>query len=259
MNQQKPLLGELPDWTRFPRPVALWPFIKAGNLIDLSGNGKHGTLAAGAFFDAGKYGPAVRFDGSDDYVNIGSFDVPSDFSIVVRIQVPNTWVTYYPQIFASYLAATDRISFRARDFDKGDDVFFIARKNSINNTVQSTSPLSAGSHHLVVTCPGASAAKLFIDGILDNTGAGGSMATYTASDTRIGSYIGVGASWFNGLVDYLVVFDCILSASEIAYLYWNPFPWFVEDEVSHLYVPAPPTVKPFWYYQQMQSVMRRTG
>jgi len=46
MSIYKPMLGEQPDWTRFPRPVSMWVMNEGcGNKIyDLSGNSNTGTL-----------------------------------------------------------------------------------------------------------------------------------------------------------------------------------------------------------------------
>jgi hypothetical protein len=42
---------------------------------DTSGNGNHGTLVNGPVFEAGQLGQALRFDGVDDYVELGALDI----------------------------------------------------------------------------------------------------------------------------------------------------------------------------------------
>jgi hypothetical protein len=51
--------------------VAYWTFDEgSGNIVyDSSGNDNNGTIN-GAEWDTGKYGPALRFNGQDNYVEV---------------------------------------------------------------------------------------------------------------------------------------------------------------------------------------------
>ncbi len=55
--------------------VAHWTFDEgSGNIAyDSSGNGNDGTIN-GAEWDAGKYGPALHFNGQDNYVEVPTSD-----------------------------------------------------------------------------------------------------------------------------------------------------------------------------------------
>jgi len=57
--------------------VGLWRFDEGSGTIanDASGNGHHGTLVGGPTWAGGKIGAALDFDGQDDLVELGAFDV----------------------------------------------------------------------------------------------------------------------------------------------------------------------------------------
>jgi len=61
-------------------PVGYWPFDEGSGETanDLSGNGNHGTLVAGPKWVNGRFGGALEFDGADDQVDLGSFDLTTD-------------------------------------------------------------------------------------------------------------------------------------------------------------------------------------
>jgi hypothetical protein len=258
MYRQKPLLGELPDWTRFPKPIGLWLMNEgAGNTIqDLSGNGKDGDFTNAPTWQAGKYDHAIDFvKASDQYINIGS-----DLS-VLKPQEVSVSVIVKADILSGIQGIYDTTAAGGNDgfvlSTNGAAFCFYIDDAGWHTAISAT--ISTGIwYHVVGTFDGVTV-KIYVDGILQTTTAAATKIDYGAVRHYIGRYLSASYDW-DGLIDNVAVWPGALSASEIAQLYRNPFPWFVEDEVSHLYVPAgPPTVKPWWYYQQMQSVMRRTG
>jgi hypothetical protein len=76
--------------------IAYYVFDREGKLMDLSGNGNHGTITGATFNAKGRYGAALSFDGLDDYVDLmpeSSFDFGAnqDFSF---------WMWFYPNTAA---------------------------------------------------------------------------------------------------------------------------------------------------------------
>ena len=60
--------------------VGHWRFDEGSGTIasDSSGNGNNGTLVAGPTWVNGRFGGALEFDGADDRVDLGSFDLTTD-------------------------------------------------------------------------------------------------------------------------------------------------------------------------------------
>jgi len=65
--------------------VGYWSFDEGSGEMakDGSGNGNDGSLENGTEWTAGKFGDAVQFDGTDDYVdvgNAGNLSITGDFT-----------------------------------------------------------------------------------------------------------------------------------------------------------------------------------
>jgi len=250
VSQQKPLLGELPDWTRFPKPVALWPFIKAGNLIDLSGNRNTGTFSGNPTWVAGKYGAGIHFTlATSDYISVGDKPTLEGFD---KITV----------VVSGMRDSTNRMTILSKSnsylvrFLTGN-IELLIYDTAWRIVAYAPEPVNLEQYHYVLTWQAGSAGKVYKNGT--DTTAGGESANTSAVNANpvlIGTF---GTDYYQGDMNFTIIFNRVLSAPQIPYLYHHPWPWFIEDEVSHLYVPAPPTVKPYWYYHQMQSIMRRTG
>lgn len=265
MLRQKPLLGELPDWTRFPKPVGLWLMNEgAGSKVnDLSGNGNTGTIS-GLTWQPGKFGSCLYGDGNGNHVNLGDrpqIEGVGAFSISLWAMIPNSSIPATQFIAAKYGAGGDR-TFALYTTDAEYAVMYVY--NSIGSSdygyCLNVFKTAYKWRHIVGVYDGVHI-YVYVDGLLgsdvgDLTGVTGSssepMVLFAENDGSQND--------FNGSIDDVMLFNRALTASEIAQLYREPFPWFAEDEVSHLYLPGgPPSVKPYWYYQQMQSIMRRTG
>ncbi|MDD5556568.1 MAG: right-handed parallel beta-helix repeat-containing protein [bacterium] len=195
-----------------PTPVAIWHFDEGagGYAYDSSGNDHTGTLHNGPEWTVGISGHAVRFDGVDDYVDIGrALDGLTDqFTI-------SAWVK--PSKCAIDLNIVGSVS-------NGEDRRISLRSNCF--TIQPAGqgfveacfpPLGAGEWaHLVGVYDGAGI-TVYKNGIpLATTAASGSLAAGSTSN-RIGSK---GSTWhFSGLIDEVCVYDQPLSASAIAKIY----------------------------------------
>jgi len=237
-QQQKPLLGELPDWTRFPRPVGLWVMNESsGSIIkDLSGNRNTGILEG----DTHWVGSALSFDGTGDWVVTSkgsSYDLGIRQNATYCVWIKPANVTGNKDIISDFnnvVGMTLRCS--------GDDLLAYVYPN--NHRITKADVITTDWQFVCMTMDAN--VNIYHNGIFqgsvalgEDIGDGGTL--------RIGSNA-VGGNPFVGLIGYASVFSRALSAAEIALLYYNPFPWFVEDEVSHLYVPgAPPAGSPYYY------------
>ena len=72
-----PIVSPSPTQISASNLVGHWNFEEGSGTVtaDQSGNGNHGTLINGPVWSSGITGNALSFDGENDYVDVGSFDV----------------------------------------------------------------------------------------------------------------------------------------------------------------------------------------
>ncbi len=226
-------------------PVAEWNFDeKTGQYAnDTSGNGNTGTLGTGASVDTsdptwtqGKYGEALKFDGSDDYVNMGTGGQVTDFTIEAWVKVSS--------ITGGYTIAARGDAADNRDFllyyDSSLGKFVLQRRKhpdawpqtiTTNNTYTSTTNW----YHVTATASGSNV-SIYVNGILDITG---SLSSIPTSGSR---YLSVGAlyssaSWtmfYLGSIDQVRIFNYARSAAQVAWDYnkGGPVGWWKMNECA---------------------------
>ncbi len=195
-----------------------------GNQVfDLTGNGDIGLLNVGSpVWVAGRNGPALSFDGTNDAV-----ELPELIGLTDQMSV-SVWInTTAFAVSTGFALATDaavkpyqlgiqngigkiRVDATASgliDFNSGD----IFSSITINDGLW---------HNLLFTYDGTNL-KLFVDGIQDGQDAlTGNLQPFNTH--WIGQRSDGSVKW-NGLVDFPLIFNRALSVSEIAQLYREPY------------------------------------
>ncbi len=206
--------------------VAYWPLDEGtgGITPDKSGNGLDGTLVGGPTFAAGVFGPAIQFDGSNtQYVDCGidsAFDITEQLTVVAWIKMNH--VDDRQPIVNKEGDGIRGVGYRV----EGGGIVHVqlyktggAVKTDLNSTVN----LEADRwYHLAFTYEfvgdGSSITRLYIDGeehISTDTTVG--PLEINTQIQEIGRYVWSGSyqKFFNGLIDDVVIFNHVLSASEI--------------------------------------------
>ena len=186
-----------------------WLSSTVGTTTDRSGNGNTGTLTNMSQSTSpvlGKIGQAMKFDGSNDRINVPSMSSLSSVSASAWFKIQGSMTTY------------------ARIMEQGANTMWAIL--CINNTISiqnvstfTTSPLTYNDgkwHHMTMT-GSPTTIKLYIDGLLVNSR---SEAIATgASGITIGEYGGGGGYVFNGSIDDVRIYNRVLSDTEIKQLY----------------------------------------
>jgi hypothetical protein len=203
--------------------VALWKFNETGGTtaFDNSGNNHHGSLENGTLFTSGKFNNAAEFDGQDDRISAGSFDITSGsgLSIVAWIRADD-FGTSDARIISKAIGTTtnDHYWMLSTISSGGIKLRFRLRTNGITTTyIASSGNIFPGVWtHVAATWDG-SAMRLYKDGILvGNTGKGGSINTNSNVKVAIGNQPdGAGSRPFDGRIDELAVYNKALTQSEI--------------------------------------------
>jgi len=194
------------------------------NASDSSGNGRNGTLINMENLDwvPGKLHNCLLFDGVNEYIdcgNIASFERTQPFSLECWFQTSAINI-YFMSKFTSALVGY------AITINASGQINF-SLYSSLNNIQRiTTSAYNNGVfHHVIVTYDGSSnvsGMKIYVDNVLVSTTTVGTAITGTllnATNFRIATREGI-AYPMNGLLDEIVIYDRVLSVSDVA-LRWN--------------------------------------
>ena len=251
--QQKPMLGVPIDPTRqLGDPVGAWFFNEgSGNIAnDLSGNGNVGTIPSGFTWQAGDAGLAILSDGANgSYISIPvAAGSPLDVGVTGKM-------TVIVRIFPTSTSGTDSIFARDRDiwcltfFD--ESIGF--RVGTANTTLMTGAGVKKPNEWqtLAITYDNDTGdAHLYMDGVLVKSDLGNAEniastdhAWWFAEDPRDGT----GAPYM-GMYSYIQVYNRVLSASEIALLYQEPFVMMEKDDIAMMNAGVTTGIVPTPYY-----------
>jgi hypothetical protein len=203
--------------------VAYWPFNEGSGTatVDASGYGRHGTLVNGTLWTSD---PALDFDGGDDHVDVGTFDIAGDALTIAA------WIL--SRNLANCSSSDCRILSKATSTAEADHWFMLstiaagsgAELRFRLKTDGTTSTLIAGSGglpedtwvHAAAVYDGSNM-ELFLDGIpVGSTPKSGSLSTNAGVSVWIGGNPPDAFSkpW-DGLIDEVRIYDRALTAGEI--------------------------------------------
>jgi len=179
---------------------------------DLSGNNNTGWLLNGPKKVAGISGQALSFDGVDDKVNTGNFNIGNtSWSISVWVKYDGTTADHY---FLGQLSGSGSSIWELEIYNKRIDFATYA-----SGWVSGLGVIPANVwNHIVITGTPTNT-SLYLNGVLDR-GNGAAPSDISSNNVRIemGWAANYGA-YFNGSLDEVRVYNRALSASEIQQLY----------------------------------------
>ena len=193
-----------------PGLVAAYAFDEGSGVsaVDASGNGRTGSVA-GATWSTGRYGCALSFDGTNDYVSLpglGTF-YNTAFTLEAWVQkatvkndvgIVGTWAGNGPMLWIDHMATRYQLTLGS----------------SLSSYLDSgVNPLTGQWQHLAASFDGTTA-RFYINGV-EVASRAVSGAVGTSNTWRIGAYGSVPGGFFDGLVDNVRIYDRALSASEI--------------------------------------------
>jgi hypothetical protein len=177
---------------------------------DFSGNGNTGTLTNGPTWVQGKRGKAVSFDGTDDYLDLGTPSASAfgtgDFTLSLWAKTSTSNFLTLMGSFNNgpwYLSVGDGSAPGVLQFYDG-------------NYIKSTITWNDGAWHLLTVKRSSGNLYLYIDGVSAASPVASSV-NYAAAATRIGAI--PNGYYFNGSIDEVRIYNRALSAEEIQLLY----------------------------------------
>ena len=199
--------------------VGSWSFDApdmAGNIAyDRSGQGNNGTLTNGPARAPGKVGQALKFDGVNDYVNLGT-------NAMGNLGDSHTVAAWIKTASSTGSIITEWQAGVCGDVVVGLNSGKFAFHDGSATTITSNASVSDGGWHSVIAVSDVSAARLYIDGVQDNSTSDVDWRnTCTAQDVVIGDREPDSSTKtpFDGLIDEVRVYNRALSPDEIKRLY----------------------------------------
>jgi hypothetical protein len=189
-----------------------------GNKVyDLSGNQNTGTFYNHTMWTPGKFGLALTFDGTDDYVRT-SLNGKTLKKLTIEFWAYLTGAQTTKGIFSWAQAVTSNAPFVLLQRYSSTQVRW-----HVNGGYRATINASDNSwHHFAVTYDGA-IWSFYTDGVLSTTYTGG----VTNQANAIYTYFGNGYNgYFSGLFDHIFIYNLNFPTAEIAWLYREPFAMF---------------------------------
>jgi hypothetical protein len=214
--------------------VGYWSFdgsdISGTTAYDRSGKGNTGTLANSPTKTIGKSGQALSFDGTNDQViTTTNYGDSSSLRIITLSAWFKTSVASGKKIVGLEQVQDGYNNNKDRQIYVGTDgkVYFALWDGNVRSAVSSGTYTDGNWHHAVGVSSGNNTdIKLYIDGVLQQTTAIGTIQTYAGGTSywRIGSYSNDGFvnsanGYFPGSIDEVRVYNRVLLASEIWGLY----------------------------------------
>nr|NIP35727.1 LamG domain-containing protein [Thermoplasmata archaeon]NIS12821.1 LamG domain-containing protein [Thermoplasmata archaeon]NIS20725.1 LamG domain-containing protein [Thermoplasmata archaeon]NIT78129.1 LamG domain-containing protein [Thermoplasmata archaeon]NIU49797.1 LamG domain-containing protein [Thermoplasmata archaeon] len=189
---------------------------------DGSVNGNNGTLKNGVSWTTGKYGSALKFDGSNDYVDLShdkAFDMSGDLSIQLWVN-KSTDVSY-----AGIVGRWDWNAYNLMLTNDGKKMRMEFMKGGTNyDTFDDTTAIPNGRWvHLAATFNDtADKLRFYVDGKLSSThSASNSYVLTSTSGLVFGSQSPSINRYFSGSMDEIELFDTPLTDTEVNESYKN--------------------------------------
>lgn len=245
MYHQKSLLGALPNFAHPLTPnVAAWIMNEgSGNKIyDIIG-GNHGAFGAGAAAPSwvpGRNGPALDFDGANDYVDCGT---PGSLSIAGNITVE---IEIYPKVLGDY----DRIISKGSGGDGSyiislgtgvatRDLIIRYQYSGATYDANIPSAIYANTWYRVAFTFDGTIVRVYINGIEYTGGSGSGYSFGSQSRLTIGCRNDP-SNYFDGIINEVKISNRKRDISEIQQLYIAPYCWFAQPFQAELMYAAPP-------------------
>ena len=173
----------------------------------------------------GKYGDGLEFDGSDDYLDVGTSDSldlgTGDFTFMVWEKSHNTLYSKKAMILTNSPASE---SWKGYGFGVMNRSYLIVSQSSGNNvTLQGTIDVTDNTWHHIAYVRHLGAYYIYVDGVLDVNSGGMTGKNITNAQHTMIAYDGHLSNWcyFDGLIDEPQLYNRDLGWEEINASYNN--------------------------------------
>lgn len=194
--------------------VGWWSFDELSGIIaaDSSGMGNDGNLINGLTWTTGKKGNALNFDGTDDYVNIGTTGLPTSNTNGTW----SFWIYPYQGSSGGIFDTSENIGANTamRIMTSNDNTIVFGIGWLLDHNINVGTNISNKWSHIALTRSQASVWKLYFNGALNATITDTNSWTHNAAQLGRFSY-GAGYQYFNGTIDEVRIYNKSLTSAEV--------------------------------------------
>jgi hypothetical protein len=221
---------------RVPDAVGIWTFdnVKGDTVLDDSENGNDGTILAGAEVEDGKFGSAIKYNGTNQCVEVphsDSLDLVEQVTMMCWFNwdgAGDGWQTFFSK---GPMSGTNENW--ALFINTGSGYFhFITTPNGARMNVDSpVGVLETGEWQFVAGTYDGEKVKIYLDGEMIKEQAMSGDMTPNTSNLRLG-HREASSHWWMGMQDEMAVFSRALSEAEINSIMENGLQNFMAVEAK---------------------------
>jgi hypothetical protein len=218
---------------------------------DYSGNGNHGTCvnmapqSATSGWVPGPHGPCIAFDGIDDIINT-SFKLPDAFTLCASINVPNTNFGYILFQNNAYISLKS-------EYQPPKTLIYLGGINYAYVNQSPVNTIDGSFHQIIITLPGKeitdiNSTEMYADGKSQT------FASYVATGVQTNrGIISIGGHNLNGTINYLYIYERVLTSQEVAQIYVSPYCMFNDLSIPAWMYSTGGVAPIMHHYKQLRS------
>ena len=210
-------------WT-FDNKDLAWTSATAGTALDRSGSGNTGTLtnmSRTASPVIGKLGQALKFNGTNQYVDAGTGSSLNPSAVTVSAWIkPSAFPYAYNPIYSKRNANSAYYLIAVRSTGKLALYTLTGTNTDVSYDATGIFTLNTGRwYHVVLTYSSSTGLTGYVNGVLDkNVAANGNALVSNSGAANIGYDTQTG-TFFSGSIDDVRIYNRALSAAEVTQLY----------------------------------------
>ena len=190
--------------------AGIWLFDEDAN--DSSGNNNHGTLVGNPQWVDGKFGKALKFNGTGDYVDteLNTNDLSSPITISLWM---NAAQIKHSSLVSGYNGADPRVNRWDIQLDRGGDgkIRWIEHEGRDGAVSTTTIQTDTWYHIAVIHDLPQSESHIFVNGVLEHT----AKIDQDLNTNRVVQFAEGDGDFYGGLMDDVVIFNVILTEDDI--------------------------------------------